>query len=197
MMLGARTAAWSGKSLPYDAEVEYIKSDGVAYIRTGIICNADTRFRAVAKPLRLTQWPVGCVSKDYVFFGIQNQWDGYINVYHKANYPLISYIDDYFDADEVTHPGEIWINGSYKYTLPSITYDFTDELYLMAYNYETFGPRGFYTSEVKLIQVSSTGGILGDFIPVRVGTEGCFYDRVSGRIFRNAGTGAFVIGPDK
>ena len=27
--------------------------------------------------------------------------------------------------------------------------------------------------------------------------EGAMYDRVSGQLFRNAGTGAFIIGPDK
>ena len=40
-----------------------------------------------------------------------------------------------------------------------------------------------------------------DFIPVRVGSGanavGYMYDRVSGQLFGNAGTGAFVIGPDK
>lgn len=28
-------------------------------------------------------------------------------------------------------------------------------------------------------------------------SEGAMYDRVSGQLFRNAGTGAFTIGPDK
>lgn len=41
-----------------------------------------------------------------------------------------------------------------------------------------------------------------EFIPVRFtnergDSEGAMYDRVSKRLFRNAGTGAFVIGPDK
>jgi hypothetical protein len=41
------------------------------------------------------------------------------------------------------------------------------------------------------------GKTLVDLIPVRKGSEGCFYDRVSGTIIRNQGTGAFVVGPDK
>ena len=41
-----------------------------------------------------------------------------------------------------------------------------------------------------------------DFIPVRFTnergeTEGAMYDRVSGQLYRNSGTGAFIIGPDK
>ena len=41
-----------------------------------------------------------------------------------------------------------------------------------------------------------------DFIPVRFTnengvSEGAMYDKVSDQLYRNAGTGAFVIGPDK
>ena len=37
-----------------------------------------------------------------------------------------------------------------------------------------------------------------DLIPVRKGSFGYMYDRVSGKLYGNAaGTGAFVIGPDK
>ena len=44
--------------------------------------------------------------------------------------------------------------------------------------------------------------IARDFIAVRFTnesgvSEGAMYDRVSGELFRNAGTGAFIIGPDK
>lgn len=35
-----------------------------------------------------------------------------------------------------------------------------------------------------------------DLIPVRVGRVGYMFDRVSGELFGNAGTGAFILGPD-
>ena len=38
--------------------------------------------------------------------------------------------------------------------------------------------------------------LVRDFIPVRKGTVGYLYDRVTGALFGNAGTGDFVIGPD-
>ena len=46
------------------------------------------------------------------------------------------------------------------------------------------------------------GVIARDFIPVRFTneqgvSEGAMYDRVSGQLFRNSGTGAFTVGPDK
>ena len=42
------------------------------------------------------------------------------------------------------------------------------------------------------------GGVLKqDFYPVRVGEDGYMYDKVSGVLFSNQGTGEFIIGPDK
>ena len=37
---------------------------------------------------------------------------------------------------------------------------------------------------------------LYDMIPVRVGTTGYLFDRVSGELFANAGSGDFILGPD-
>lgn len=36
MMLGARMAAWIGKRIPYDAEVEWIQGDNSSWIDLGI-----------------------------------------------------------------------------------------------------------------------------------------------------------------
>ena len=52
------------------------------------------------------------------------------------------------------------------------------------------------------IKLSDGTDVTHDSIPVRFTneqgvSEGAMYDRVSGALFRNAGTGAFVIGPDK
>ena len=39
--------------------------------------------------------------------------------------------------------------------------------------------------------------LLLDLIPVRKGQVGYMYDRVSGQLFGNAGTGDFILGADK
>lgn len=38
--------------------------------------------------------------------------------------------------------------------------------------------------------------LIMDLIPVRVGQVGYMYDKVSGRLFGNKGTGEFILGPD-
>lgn len=46
-------------------------------------------------------------------------------------------------------------------------------------------------------QVKNGNVLVSDLIPVRVGNVGYMYDRVSGQLFGNAGTGNFILGPDK
>ena len=35
-----------------------------------------------------------------------------------------------------------------------------------------------------------------DLVPVRIGSTGYMYDKVSGNLFGNSGTGSFILGPD-
>lgn len=61
-----------------------------------------------------------------------------------------------------------------------------------------------FPSDMKCEWVKETqdGNLIFDAIPVRFTnelgvSEGAMYDRVSGQLFRNQGTGAFAVGPDK
>ena len=64
------------------------------------------------------------------------------------------------------------------------------------------GPFIAYAAIVYGIKFGFGSETTYDMIPVRFtnesgGSEGAMYDRVSGQLFRNQGTGAFIIGPDK
>ena len=57
-------------------------------------------------------------------------------------------------------------------------------------------------AKIYALKFTINSTTLRDFIPVRFTnengvSEGAMYDRVSGQLFGNAGTGAFIIGPDK
>ena len=54
------------------------------------------------------------------------------------------------------------------------------------------------TSTIRIIEmvILRSGAELMHLIPVRKKDVGYMYDRVSGELFGNAGTGAFIIGPD-
>lgn len=50
--------------------------------------------------------------------------------------------------------------------------------------------------QMKQCSIKTGNNALLDLIPVRVGNVGYMYDNVSGRLFGNAGSGSFILGPD-
>jgi hypothetical protein len=51
-------------------------------------------------------------------------------------------------------------------------------------------------AKIGAVSITVGGSLVRDYIPVRVGTTGYMYDRVSGNLFGNSGTGSFVLGND-
>ena len=45
-------------------------------------------------------------------------------------------------------------------------------------------------------RIDKAGMKVLDLIPVRIGDEGYMYDRISGNLFGNQGSGKFILGPD-
>ncbi len=50
---------------------------------------------------------------------------------------------------------------------------------------------------LKTFTIKKGDVLVQDLIPVRVGTECCMYDKVTGTLLHNAGTGDFILGDDK
>lgn len=53
-----------------------------------------------------------------------------------------------------------------------------------------------FSGKIKKIKITGDNVLLYDLIPVRAGTTGYMYDRVSQTLFGNVGTGSFTCGPD-
>lgn len=49
---------------------------------------------------------------------------------------------------------------------------------------------------IYYMKIYENSVLIRDFIPVRKDGIGYMYDRVSGQLFGNAGTGSFILGPD-
>lgn len=64
----------------------------------------------------------------------------------------------------------------------------TNPLYVFT---EKFIGRCYY------LKFTKNGTVVCDLIPVRVGQVGYLYDKVSGKLFGNSGTGSLILGPDK
>ena len=191
MMLGARTAAWSDKHLPYDAEIEFLESTG-------------------------TQW----IILPYNAFEYSNQLKTTIEYQltiigrRQLSGSPASYVE------HCSNSGNVGMNGGvadlYRHTLvmngygsPRTTFDgveFNTSFIKSKQTSYRFAIGNLKSDSVsypcywKLYTVkvdSSNGELLNDLIPVRKGNVGYMYDKVSGQLFRNAGTGAFITGPDK
>ena len=59
------------------------------------------------------------------------------------------------------------------------------------------GGSAYIKGRLYVLQIYQSGVLVRDFISVRVVDVGYLYDRVSGQLFGNSGTGAFIIGLDK
>ena len=194
MMLGARTAAWakSGAPLPYDAEVEWIDFNGGAGVDTCIV------------PTLTTITNINCCYND--------NGDVVSTMFAADN---LGYVLRRTKKNELSYSGGRWWlttnvdfavfanysikqDGAYKDGLKiinrSLSEDQTQSL--------TIGIRRSQTSQVgglrvKALSMSDNNETLRDYTPVRVGSVGYFYDKVSKQLFGNSFAGELVIGPDK
>jgi hypothetical protein len=62
---------------------------------------------------------------------------------------------------------------------------------------ETEWPAVGNVVDISYAKYTYNGNTLREYIPVSVGTTGYLYDKVSGQLFGNAGTGDFILGQDK
>ena len=212
-MLGARTAAWSGKALPYDAEVEWIESTGTQYIDTGIyaVNNIIVEGSVIPEDYTTINKPRIIIGTDYTgngwTFVIRQPYDAERNCLqvmfggwwtrNPYNTSLDAGVVATFKYDR---EGKIFVvNGTIvSARTPS---DFSQHKILIGKNMnQGFGK--LPSLKTVHIKISIGDNPVRDFIPVRFTNkngedEGAMYDKVSGQLFRNAGTGAFIIGPDK
>ena len=206
MMLGARTAAWSGKSLPYDAEVEYLESTGTQWIDTGVTMTNDLFDSAETTITVLT---MDQTSGTHNFFGDGTSWyDGYTFGHH-SNYTLQA--SNGFNSTQGpikfsrTLPKTLTVNKNGFAIDSEVASFYGSSLKHTSGTLLLFGCRRngvFFTTtqfsgRIYLAKMVSNHVPIFDYIPVRVGMVGYMYDRVSGQLFGNQGTGAFIIGPDK
>lgn len=198
---------WGGESpaLPYDAEVEYLGFTGTQWINTEITGNRDTTVTIDLCPT---------TSSNMVAFGYRSSatsknisaivstvniivdFGNYNNTRLSAPYSANSWYNVYDSKSkrEVTTVAD----GTSVSDTRTYSRTFTTASTLrIGYTGSTF-PSG-YTNFIGLVGkcvIAKSGTTVRDYIPVRVGQVGYLYDKVSGELFGNAGTGNFTLGPD-
>ena len=196
MLINLRNAMMAGKRLPYDAEVEYLESTGTQWIDTGVsISNAS--LADVTWNVEAVSYNDGCMGA----YGIRPYASMYFNLYKNKFYMRNMRTEggsftgvSGFNTVRFSG-GNSYLNGTAVETEIPLNINPVRTMYLFAYNRSETMP-GFCKARVSSFIVKENGVLLCDFIPVRKGTVGYLYDRVSGKLFGNAGTGDFVLGPD-
>lgn len=190
-------------NLPYDAEIEYLEvTENGPYIDTGFFPTYKTRVVADVQtagvhgflfgargtssstsPTQFVFGVTGTTSFRTDYFGT-SKTATVTNTTHRAIIDKNANVTNAFDA---TVTNTAVSSGSVAYPM-----------YIFVFNNagtpaSSYGLMKLYSFKIY----NDDGSLARDFIPVRTGTEGCLYDKVEKKIYKNVGTGAFVLGADK
>lgn len=189
----------------YDAEIEYLEGSGTQYINTLIVPNQDTKVECVYNVKDATsshKVVLGCADSasasdaknDIVIIRLQSGpsrygfGNGSGTVYQSDAYSqLNTEYKVYFDKNN------IYINDTRVKTLPTSEWTANNPLRLFGRApWSTYLLVGY----IKYCKIWDGETLVRDYIPVRVGQVGYMYDKVSGQLFGNSGTGNFILGND-
>ena len=207
--------------LPYDAEIEYLEKNGANYIDTGIYGNQpiSVKLRMLSAVSTYYQCVIGCLHTNnpstnrFAPVIISSTKIVGVTYYSTASSggknvstAMSNAIPFEVHSSLVPNAQTSMVKLDTEATFTSKTW--TDShnvaagynMYLFAANnqgtpqsYMNNGGRIYFC---QIFSDDSWTTMVRDFIPVRVGTVGYMYDRISGQLFGNQGTGDFVLGPD-
>ena len=180
----------------YDAEIEYLESNGTQWIDTKIECSSSVQL----------------ITKGKFTQNIYDENFGALNTSGTQRFHFGIYEDKFiFGVGSIynyTTPYDLNIHtfvldGSGYGKLDNTSYTlrrFDDtkklKIYLFVRNTTNQATTHAYF-QLFSQQIFINNILVFDAIPVRVGQVGYLYDKVSGRLFGNKGTGEFILGPDK
>ena len=191
-------------ALPYDAEVEWLESSGSAYIDSGIECTGDLKVHFNACILTaVNSGACGGIHTTSPYF--RHHWSPYTsgNFYWiqksastSAAITFSNSANTYYEVvvDPINGTGSV--NGTNKtFTALQASYT-TGQNYFIFARKASDGVVQSRPSRFKFFKMWRNGVLLRDFIPVRKDGDGYLYDRVSGTLFGNVGSGHFNFGDD-
>lgn len=184
--------------LPYDAEVEYLQGDRHSHINTGMKASGILHIKTYLVDFFSSAtgaWP----------FGGRNAYNNNaygIFVATDSNRLTVAYNGSTNSFNTYSsYPSSCWVemkSGSIK--VGNTTHTFTAKTFTSSYNVILFGLNNggsLIRGAIKIGKTFITDGTTTlDLIPVRVGTVGYMYDKLSGRLLGNDGSGTFILGND-
>lgn len=196
------TGAFTFGVTPYDAEISYIQNTSKAcivtnYIPTGPNIKIQGKFYLVSYSGAYSQWFTAYTSETADAYRIirKNTNNGVIlyTCGSKAGAngsATISGLNNTYEF-ELTR-SQITINGVTSSFTPVDGTTNTGKFTIFPYTGNTV----FTNGRLYYLKVFDGNTAIFDFIPVRIGQVGFLYDKISGELFENNGTGSFTLGND-
>lgn len=198
-----------GGKLPYDAEVEYLESTGKQYINTGVILQrADLcQIDIVCTSYIDRNWNINGLSGSFYAGPSVGINTGNCFSYAAGTKDINTHVSALLgvpyhyklDIKNSTLVVEDYLNGIEVYHNDNITKSQNEPqrnvpIIIFGYYSRSISPR---VMTIYKAAIYENDVLLRDFIPVRVGNVGYMYDKVSKQLFKNNGTGSFILGSDK
>lgn len=189
--------------VPYDAEVEYLESDGTAYIDTGIKSDGNLYIKTYLVDFFVNanggKWPFGgrTSSRGDMFGMYINNNDKYVYFAYQTNsgYTRCNKCTSYPQSCIVEIGNGVIKIGETLHTYSSATFTSTQNLTLFGLN--NGGSQLVWPTKMGATYLTNGTQTL-DLLAVRKNGIGYMYDKISGQLIGNsASSGAFTIGPDK
>lgn len=214
MSLRRRMFERKGGNLPYDAEIEFLQSYGTQYIDTGIALKDIRNWMvecdimrlnntAIEQPIFSTWTSAYNETNTFIQNGYSDQV-GSLDQYDHGHFTISGFIRNSVlhiksgkDLDGIygIGPNCRFIAIDNNLITKSLDTVSTNPTTLKLYCRADLAQKS--TLRIYSFQLYIDASKIIDYIPVRVGTTGYLYDKVSGELFGNQGTGAFILGPDK
>ena len=176
----------------YDAKIEYLQSSGTQYIDTGIIPQSNPKLDfCIAFASTVDAHHVGNdkTKVGTIIFGRDTT-----RFYYRYYSTSLYYINETPQVNKFYHvilDNKLTIDGVVRHT-NNTTFSSNSNNSIKIFASDT--SKG--TSKIKYFKIYDGGELVRDFIPVKKNNMGYMYDKVSGQLFGNAGTGSFTLGSE-
>ena len=196
-LLSRRRYMGGGASLPYDAEIEYLESSGNGnqFIDTGVgngyslnVLDLQMGFQHLSAQQSF-RWTIYSELSQNRYIGIQR--NGRYCFFDGLHTKRFDFVADTWRMYHFNGSDNYESVDNYQFIPP--TGSLTKNILLFAVNNSATWAE---TCRIKYAKISYNNIIVRDLIPVRVGTTGYMYDKVSGELIGNEGSQPFILGPD-
>ena len=217
MLIASRQSFWN-KALPYDSKVEWLETDGYSFIKSGILASSSVEFDIemsgiwirdshIKIPIGYDDYYINSGRREKVFyFGNNSAGGSRIDMLCGNSFIGGTYEWTSMRSMYSFHNFTLFKDGNMLYSpLERQSFFGGGEIFLFSANVPNSGAgdvNKYCATGFKIYSISiDDGNINLKLIPVRFtnengNNEGAMFDTVSKALFRNSGTGNFIIGPD-